>query len=64
MSHCSLFSVFYLYFCSIIQIHVLFQLNEEGKFDVDKGIELLKEMVKNNDDYKALETIVKSCASG
>lgn len=61
-SHCSLLSISYLFYNP--DSRFVFQLNGEGKFDADKTIEILVEVVKNYDDYKALETVVKSCASG
>ncbi|XP_026330786.1 uncharacterized protein LOC113238216 [Hyposmocoma kahamanoa] len=38
-------------------------INGEGKFDLDKVLEILVGLVKNLEDYKTLETIAKSCIS-
>lgn len=41
-----------------------FQINAEGKFDIDKELEEVRKIVKNDDDYKSMESVSKVCLSG
>ncbi|XP_026330900.1 uncharacterized protein LOC113238282 [Hyposmocoma kahamanoa] len=52
-------SIHCLYSCILKNKDVL---NEEGKIDFDKGLEVLKGITSNEDDYKVMENIAKSCA--
>ncbi|XP_026330998.1 uncharacterized protein LOC113238372 [Hyposmocoma kahamanoa] len=38
-------------------------INEGGKYDLDRGLEIMRELIANDDDYKVLETTSKDCVS-
>lgn len=44
--------------------YTFLQINEGGKYDADKGLEVMRELITNDDDYKVLETTSKDCVSG
>lgn len=39
-------------------------MNEEGKIDLVKGLEVVKGYIPNLDDYKTLEGYLTPCVSG